>query len=191
MREFFRLAGTLTIICMFAAGALSYTFSVTQPTIEANRLQKKLAMIEAVLPPFDNKPDQDSIRLTNPKGEAVDFYIAKKDGKPTGVAFQSTAQGYSSRIVIMIGLTPEGKIYGLRILDQSETPGLGNKISKDTFTQQFINKDLSSSRWDVKKLKGDFDQVTAATISSKAFIRGVQEGLSLYQANAGRILKGE
>ena len=93
MREFFRLAGTLTIISMFAAGALSYTFSICNPAIEANRLQRKLAMLEAVLPLHDNKPDQDSIRVPNSKGETVEFYVAKKDGIPTGVAFQSAAQG--------------------------------------------------------------------------------------------------
>lgn len=191
MREFIRLVGTLMIISMFAAGALSYTFNATKPTIEANRLQKRLATLQAVLPPFDNKPDLESVRLKNAKEEPVEFYVAKKDGRPVGVAFQSTAQGYSSKIALMIGVVPEGKIYGLSILDQNETPGLGNKIQGESFTRQFLGKDLSSSRWELKKLRGDFDQITAATISSKAVIRGVQEGLTFYQANVQKILKTE
>ena len=189
MREFLRLAGTLTILSMFAAGALSYTFNVTRPTIEANRLRKRLAAMEAVLPPFDNRPLEDSRRLANKKGEAVEFFVGKKDGKPTGIAFQGSVQGYSSTISIMIGLTPGGKIYGIKILDQNETPGLGNKIRQETFTRQFHDRELTSSRWEVKKFKGDFDQVTAATISSKAVVRGIKEGLAFFQTNADTLLK--
>jgi electron transport complex protein RnfG len=189
MREFIRLVGTLTIISTLAAGALSYTYNITKPTIEANRLQKRLATIQAVLPPFDNKPDQESVRLKNSREEWVEFYVAKKDGQPVGVAFQSAAQGYSSKIAIMIGVVPDGKIHGISILDQNETPGLGNKIQGEGFTRQFQGKNLSSSRWDVKKLNGDFDQVTAATLSSKTVIRGIQEGLAFYQSNVEKILK--
>ena len=189
MREFIRLVGTLMVISMFAAGALSYTYHVTKPTIEANRLQKRLATLQAVLPPFDNQPDQEAVHLQSAKEEPVEFYVAKKGGQPVGVAFQITTQGYSSKIALMVGVAPEGKIYGLSILDQNETPGLGNKIQGESFTRQFQGKALSSSRWEVKKRQGDFDQITAATISSKAVIRGVQEGLTLYQANVQKILK--
>jgi electron transport complex protein RnfG len=189
MREFFRLVGTLTLISMISAGALSYTFRLTQPVIEANRLQKKLAAIASVLPPFDNQPDQDSIIIPNSKGERVEFYLAQKDGKPVGVAFQSMIQGYSSKIAIMMGVTPDGKIYGIDILNQNETPGLGNKVANESFTRQFDGKGLSSVRWDVKKYNGDFDQVTAATVSSRTVIRGIKEGLAFYQSHKEEISK--
>ena len=86
-------------------------------------------------------------------------------------------------------VTPDGKVYGVDILNQKETPGLGAKVAQKTFTQQFQGKGLEKSRWDVKKMKGDFDQVTAATISSRSVIEGVKEGLSLYQKHADQILK--
>ncbi len=191
MREFFQLAGILTLISALAGWALSYTYTLTKPTIEANRLQKKIEMIAHVLPPFDNRPEQDLIQITNAKGEPEDFYVGRREGKLTGVAFRSTAKGYGGNISMMIGVTPEGKIYGMKILEQNETPGLGNKISQEKYTSQYLNKELESSRWDVKKMGGDFDQITAATVSSRAVARGVKEGLTLFQTHAGKILKND
>lgn len=191
MREFFQLAGILTLISVLAGWALSYTYTITKPIIEANRQQKKIEMIAQVLPPFDNRPEKDFIQLKNERGESIEFYVGKQSGKPTGVAFRSSAKGYGGNISMMIGVTPEGKVYGMKILEQNETPGLGNKITQENYTKQYLHKNLATSRWEVKKMGGDFDQITAATVSSRAVTRGVKEGLSLYQANADKILKND
>jgi len=189
MREFIQLAGILTLISVLSAWGLSYTYTVTKPVIEANRYQKRVEAIAAVLPPFDNEPAKEKKTITNSKKETVEFYVGKKNGQVTGVAFRTLAKGYGGQIAMMIGVTPQGKIYGIDILNQTETPGLGAKITQKSFTQQFRGKDLETSRWEVKKMKGDFDQVTAATISSRSMIEGVKEGLSLYKKHVDQILK--
>ena len=189
MREFFRLAGILTLVSVLSAWALSYTYTITKPIIEVKRYQKKVAAIAQVLPPFNNQPEKEKVKIPNGQGEPVEFYVGKKDGIPTGVAFRSTSVGYGGKISLMIGVTPDGKVYGLQVLDQNETPGLGSKATQEKYTKQFLGKDLGSSRWEVKKAGGDFDQVTAATVSSRAITRGIREGLTLYQAHAQKILK--
>jgi electron transport complex protein RnfG len=190
MREFLQLAGILTLVSVLSGWALSYTYTITKPIIEVKRYEKKVAAIAEVLPPFNNQPDKEAVKIPGKQGEAVEFYVGKKDGTPTGVAFRSTPVGYGGKISLMIGVTPEGKVYGLRVLEQNETPGLGNKATKDAYLRQFLSKDLTSSRWEVKKRGGDFDQVTAATISSRAITKGIREGLTLYQAHAEKVLKG-
>lgn len=189
MHEFLKLTGILTLIAALFAGAVSYTYTLTKPVIEANRYKKRVEAIAAVLPPFNNQPEKEKKVVPTSKGEKVEFYVGKKDGKVTGVAFQNSIKGYSGDISMMIGVTPDGKVYGVDILNQKETPGLGAKVAQKTFTQQFQGKSLEESRWDVKKMKGDFDQVTAATISSRSVIEGVKERLSLYQKHADQILK--
>jgi electron transport complex protein RnfG len=189
MRDFFRLAGVLTLISVLSGGALSYTYTITQPIIEANRQQKKIEMLSKVLPSFDNQPGKEVTILKNEKGEPVEFYLGKKDGKPTGVAFRSIAKGYGGDISMMIGVTPDGKVYGIEVISQNETPGLGNKIAHERFTNQFLNKTLSGSRWEVKKRGGDFDQITAATVSSRAVVKGIKEGLSFYHTQAEKIVE--
>lgn len=190
MREFFRLTGLLTLISVLAGGALSYTYTLTKPTIEANRQKKKIEMLSRVLPPFNNHPEKDVTLLDNEKGEPTEFYVGKKDGKPTGVAFKSMAKGYGGDISIMIGVTPEGRVYGIEILSQEETPGLGDKIAQEKYLRQFLNKTLPEYRWEAKKMGGDFDHITAATVSSRAVMKGIQKGLSFYHTQAENILRG-
>lgn len=189
MREFFQLAGIVTLVSVLSAWALSYTYTITKPIIDRNRYQKMIRTITLVLPPFDNRPDKDVVRIPNGKGETIEFFVARKDGKPAGVAFKSLVNGYGGKISLIIGVTPEGKIYGIHVLDQNETPGLGNKIASEDFTKQFLGKDLVSSRWEVKNMGGDFDQITAATVSSRAMTKGIKEGLTLFQSHAEKILK--
>ncbi|NWF54698.1 MAG: RnfABCDGE type electron transport complex subunit G [Syntrophaceae bacterium] len=189
MREFIQLAGILTLVSVLSGWALSYTYTITKPIIEVKRHEKKVAAIAEVLPAFNNQPEKERVEIPDSQGNPVEFFVGKKDGTPTGVAFRSATVGYGGKISLMIGLTPEGKVYGLRVLDQNETPGLGNKIAQESYTKQFLGKELASSRWEVKKAGGDFDQITAATVSSRAITKGIREGLALYQANAEKILK--
>jgi len=126
-----------------------------------------------------------------PAADAPRWYeVVDADGQRTGAVFVRKAAGLWGTIEAAVGMDAAlARFTGLAVIDQNETPGLGNKIQGESFTRQFQGKALSSSRWEVKKRQGDFDQITAATISSKAVIRGVQEGLTLYQANVQKILK--
>lgn len=189
MREFLRLAGILTLVSIISAWALSSTYNITKPIIDLKRYQKKIEALSQVLPPFDNQPDKEMVKLTTEKGEVIEFYVGRKNGEPTGVAFKKNTVGYGGNIALMIGVTPQGKIYGIQVMEQNETPGLGAKISHPNFLKQFTNKDLASTRWEVKKMGGDFDQISAATVSSRAITKGIKEGLNFFQSNKEKILK--
>jgi electron transport complex protein RnfG len=52
------------------------------------------------------------------------------DGSLAGYAFESSLRGYSSDIKCIAGVNPQGKISGLKILSQSETPGLGTRVAE-------------------------------------------------------------
>ena len=188
MRDFFRLVGIVTLVSVISAWALAYTYTITKPIIDRKRNEKTVQTIARVLPPFDNRPEEEAVKISTAEGETVEFYVARRKGKPTGVAFRSSAPGYGGNISLIVGVNPEGKVYGVHVLSQNETPGLGNKIASEEFTRQFKGKGLSN-RWEVKKGGGDFDQITGATVSSKAMIRAIQEGLVLYQKNAEKILQ--
>jgi electron transport complex protein RnfG len=59
-----------------------------------------------------------------------------------------------------------------------ETPGLGIKVREDWFRDQFRGK--KSEELLLKKDGGELDAVTAATISSRAVVNGVREGIERY-----------
>jgi len=83
----------------------------------------------------------------------------------------------------MIGLDCDlKKITGMRVLEQVETPGLGTKVTEESFTNQFIGLVTEPI---IKCIKGakatntnEVEAITGATISSKAVLRIINDGLS-------------
>ena len=85
----------------------------------------------------------------------------------------------SGNIRLLIGMTPQGEILGVRVLEHKETPGLGDKIETRisdwilSFTNQQITQD-NLSEWAVKKDGGQFDQFAGATITPRAVVNQVK-----------------
>ncbi|HOD71346.1 MAG: Electron transport complex protein RnfG [Deltaproteobacteria bacterium ADurb.BinA179] len=186
MKEVIRLTVVLTVVCVLAGLSLSY---VSDATEEARAYQDRLELLSSlnmVLPEHDNEPDSDAVIIDD-----VTYYISKKDGKINGIAFATSSdKGYSGAIRVMMGITPEGEIITIKILEQKETPGLGTKITEDWFIDQYKGKSLNNARWAVKKDGGDFEQISGATISPRAVTVAVRTGLEAYEKNKQEILGG-
>jgi len=191
MKETARLVVSLTVICVVAGLLLAWVNDLTAGPIASAAREEKLAAIRAVLPPFDNEPDTDTVTVTQNKQEWV-FYLARKGGAFAGAAFETrSSEGYGGTIRLMVGVTADGKVKAIQILEHKETPGLGAKISTAEFRGQFANKDIKKTKWAVKKDGGDIDAITAATISSRAVTQAVKEGLDVYVKHEKEVGGGE
>jgi electron transport complex protein RnfG len=193
MKELFRLTVVLTIICSLAATALALVYTITKDPIAYQQRLKKLRAIKAVQPDYDNEPDQDFIDLKTDESAEGDggltrFYITKKGDTLTGVVFMTSAVGYGGLIDLMVGVNPEGTITGVQVLRHTETPGLGAKITEDTFIQQFPERSLQNTNWTLKKEGGDIDQISGATISPQAVVKALNQGLTFFSDNQDKIL---
>lgn len=193
MKELFKLTVVLTIICSLAATALALVYTITKDPIAYQQRLKKLRAIKAVQPDYDNEPDQDFIDLKTDESAEGDggltrFYITKKGQTPTGVVFMASAVGYGGLIDLMVGVNPEGTITGVQVLRHTETPGLGAKITEDTFIQQFTERNLQNTNWALKKEGGDIDQISGATISPQAVVKALNQGLTFFSDNQDKIL---
>ena len=91
----------------------------------------------------------------------------------------------------MLGVLPDGAINGVEIVKHSETPGLGAKIVNPEFRLQFKGKSIENTRFMLKKDGGDIDQVTGATISPRAIVKAIKEGLAFFDVHSAEILKRE
>jgi electron transport complex protein RnfG len=185
MRNILRLVVVLTTICVAAAISLALVYDATKEPIAQSLREEKLQAIRAVLPDYDNQPDQQvqSIILGKDKRgreQKVEFYIATRQGKWVGTAFASPAKGFGGKMLVMLGVTPDKKLNRIKILSHRETPGLGAKVERTKFVDQFGGKSLAEGELKVKKDGGEIDAVTGATISSRAVCRAVSEGLKLY-----------
>ncbi|BBO85365.1 hypothetical protein DSCO28_59310 [Desulfosarcina ovata subsp. sediminis] len=154
------------------------------PVIEQNKMNETLQKVpELVLgseaaqkmaaenQALDITPKQ--IAVKKPGSEKFySVYQASYQGTPKGWVIKTKGQGYADNIELLIGLTADLKsITGLFVLDQKETPGLGNKIITDAWRGQFINAPASAPLVVVKTgatKPGEIDAVTGATISSKS-----------------------
>ena len=105
-----------------------------------------------------------------------------KDKTTAGWVAKTSGQGYADRIELLIGMDADGKnVTGLFILDQKETPGLGNKIVEDDWRAQFKDKATTTPFNVVKISKGavnEIDAISGATISSKSVTRLVNQAVS-------------
>lgn len=130
----------------------------------------------------------DSIKK-NIGGKDYTFVVHKtadKSGKFIGSAIESTVGGFGGDLKVLVGFDGEGKILGYTILQTAETPGLGAKADKwfqkdgkgnIIGRQMDIDKPLS-----VKKDGGDVDAITASTITTKAFLKAVNQAYAVYES---------
>ncbi len=127
----------------------------------------------------------------------IPVYFATQKGKlVTAIFEQTTLQGYGGAIKLLIGINAgkPASIAGVRVIQHSETPGLGDRmeIGKSNWVLSFNGKSIGHPPipgWYVKKDGGDFDQFTGATITPRAIVNSVRSTLLYAQDNLQNIFK--
>lgn len=188
-------AGLLGGFAMAAATLLVWGNLATRDAIEQRRLEDLLASLSQVIPAeiHDNDLLANALDLEDGAGRTIRVYRALRGLDVTGVAFRVRGAGYAGAIELILGVDARGEILGARVLSHSETPGLGDKIeaSRDDWILGFNGLSLENpapDRWAVKKDGGDFDQFTGATITPRAVVKAVKDGLELFGANRDALL---
>ncbi len=184
--SFFNMVSTLFVVTFLSSAALGYVYELTKGPRAAADLAKKNEAIKEVLPEYDNNPLDEKYEITTKDGYKLTCYPAKKDGKLVGTAIETfTNKGFNGIIRLMVGFLPDGTIYDISVIEEKETPGLGNKMEKDKsdFSKQFKGKNPKFFKLKVKKDGGDVDAITAATISSRAFCDAVDRAYKAYMAS--------
>ncbi|WP_308559129.1 RnfABCDGE type electron transport complex subunit G [uncultured Porphyromonas sp.] len=187
---------SLGIICLIIAGILALVNVATKDTIAQAETKAKVEAIKEIVPAFDNNPyeEQDTVALESEPRPLI-VYPAMQGGQPVGYAIETyTDAGFAGHIDIMVGFDMQSQIVGFKVLKHEETPGLGAKI-QEWFTSPAPNADLirdvrgldmsQASPLKVSKDGGKVDAITAATISSRAFIDALERAYRVYQSVIG------
>ncbi len=101
----------------------------------------------------------------------------------SGYVVKAAAKGYGGNVTIALGISGDGKIMGIQILDASnETPGLGQNSTKEEWNQQYVGATADKTLNVVKDGSGSADNgtinaISGATITSKAVTRAVNASL--------------
>lgn len=174
---------------------LAIAYGLTKAPIEQSALDDLRHSLEQVIPAgiHDNNPAADTLLLPL-EGKQLLVYRARQGNHVTGVAFETSRRGYSGDIRVLLGIDENGKLLGVRVLQHTETPGLGDKIevSRNDWITRFSGKSLGDppeAQWAVKKDGGPFDQFAGATITPRAVVNAIRDGLRLFAANRNTLLK--
>ncbi len=184
--NFFNMVSTLLVISVVSAVALGSVYNLTKGPIELARQKKQEEAIKMVLPEFDSIAIQKV--LSAHEADSLQFNVAFKASEMVGVAVNTfTNKGFGGTIKLMVGFLPDGTINKISVLDHKETPGLGDKMqeSKSDFPKQFASKNPENFTLKVKKDGGPVDAITAATISSRAYLDAVQRAFDTFKQNNG------
>ncbi len=163
---------------------LSIVFSVSlaavhlnlNPVIEENKtketMEKIPGLVKAEAGAIDISPRIISIDKNGISKSYTVYDASDKTGNTVGHVVKASGQGYADKIELLLALDADAdSITGLFILDQKETPGLGNKIIEDEWRNQYIGKSCDIP---LEVIKGssvndnEIDSVSGATISSRA-----------------------
>lgn len=179
--------GTITV----GAGAiLGLMYQVTKEPIERQAREAQITAIREVAPPFDNNPEAMADTVTI-DGRPCVVYPAMMQGQPAGAAVKaSTMAGFGGEIVIMAGFEADGTIRDYRVLSQAETPGLGTKMETwfrdPAGARSVLGRNPGACDMTVSKDGGEIDAITAATISSRAFLGVMRDAYNAYMESSGQ-----
>jgi len=183
---------SLTVVSLAAGAILAEVNSVTAGPISVSKTAQLEAAIKEVTPPFNNKPSAEAYMAVTSEGDSLKIYPAKKDNKLVGVAVESnTMKGFGGEVDVLVGFDDKGTLLNYYVLKHAETPGLGAKMQDWFHTKKnhqcVIGIDMSkvqNHELKVKKDGGDVDAITAATISSRAFLNAINRAYSAYMSTS-------
>lgn len=179
---------SLGVITIVAASLLAWAHSVTAEPIAQAEKQTRVDAIKNVLPAFDNDPLAKSTEIYQlGEGNApFTVYPAYEGDKFVGAAVEGyTKSGFSGEIKVMYGFDAEGVVSGFQVLSHAETPGLGAKMNEwfrmEEGNRSVIGKNPAIVNMTVAKDGGAIDAITAATISSRAFLSALRDCFQAFE----------
>lgn len=186
----------LGAVTLAAAAALSFAHMGTREHIVAAEARDMQMTLAQVLPAgfADNDLLQDVREITSADGAVRRVHLARQGQHIAGAVFGSSARGYAGEIRLLMAVARNGKVLGVRVLKHTETPGLGDKIefSRNPWITSFNGRSLDDplpEKWGVRKDGGVFDSFAGATITPRAVVRGVREGLEFFHSHRDAILE--
>ena len=183
-------------VAVVIGAVLAWVNNITEQPIAEKAQQTLAAGIKEVMNSTDIKvEDPDTVKMEIQGKESI-FTIHNvyaTDGAYLGSAVESTTMGFGGDLKVLVGFNAEGTILGYTILQASETPGLGAKADKwfqKDGKGSIIGKSVAKGDLKVSKDGGDVDAITASTITSRAFLKAVNQAYSAYQDNHAANAKG-
>lgn len=190
-----RAQAVLVAIALVAGLAIAAVHEWTRPMVEARRGDVLGDAALAVMPGAVDyriyaRRGDGSLAVQRTTEGAELFLGLDANGKAVGVAIAGSGMGYQDTIRLVVGIDPvAGRLLGMRVVSQQETPGLGTLIVEDAnfvdgFSQVVLRFDGDGAllplrvRAEARHERGEIDAISGATVSVRAVARIVNERLA-------------
>jgi electron transport complex protein RnfG len=180
MKNMLKLGITLALFAAAACVMLAFVYSGTKIVIDGKEQEELEASLKELFPGADDFPKETRIKSPDSSVTIESQYRVLQGAEITGAALQVSRGGYGGPIKALVGVSAEGTITGVKILDHKETPGLGakaaspayfvNRAAGITFYGQFAGKAVD----DPFEVRDDVQAITASTITSRAVTAAVK-----------------
>lgn len=181
MKNMLKLGLILVLYATAACVGLAFVYTGTSEVIAQRQKADLEAALSDLFPGADSFEDATgSLPSADPAVSFKNEYVAKTAGAVSGVAVRASAASYGGALTVLVGIGADGKISGVKVLENKDTPGLGanasnpayfvDRTAKTTFVGQFAGKDAGSPF----EVKADVQAITASTITSKAVASAVR-----------------
>jgi electron transport complex protein RnfG len=180
MKNMIKLGITLALFAAAACVMLAFVYSGTSNII-ARRQQADLeAALKELFPDADGFSEITGIISPDLSVTIESQYEARRNGEIAGAALRVSRGSYGGPIRVLVGVSAGNTITGVKILEHSDTPGLGanaaspkyyvDRAAGTTFYGQFAGKSVD----DPFEVRGDVQAITASTITSQAVTAAVK-----------------
>ena len=158
---------TVATICIAVALILSVVNIFAEPLIEKNRQE---ATRKALLEVYPEGKEFTSLELTDHSfsGSITEAYSSDNGG----YVFKCSVKGYKKGLVIMVGISPDGRVTGTKCIESKETNGAEKKLS-DTYVGRDVDGML------------DVEVIGGSTKTSKAYHQAVKDSLEAFSSLRG------
>jgi len=175
----------LVVIGVLSGVILAGVYSVADPMIKANKERELKEAIFVVLP---GAKDFKVLEKTVGQEKLIVYKGIDENGAPVGIAFKADGGGFQGNIGLMVGLeTSYLKLRAIEVLEQLETPGLGDRIREEAFKDQFKGLEVKPRVEYIKYRKPEkpnqIQAITGATISSEAVVKNINNAIAKVVAN--------
>jgi len=186
MNESLRMVVVLSLIAIISGGSLAFVDSFTKPKIEQNRVKALKEGLKRLIP---GAGDFEKTEVTQEKKKFV-VYKGIKDKVLVGWGFLLSGTGFQDKISILAATDPQiTRLIGIEVLEQKETPGLGDNIKKEKFRNQFKGLSIEKKIGYVKNRKplpgsNQIQAISAATISTKKLLLIINKNIKILKKNS-------
>lgn len=180
----------LCVICLVTTGLVALTFNLTQTArdlqaeISANA-NRRLVVPEAL--------EFVAIELdaTDKETGLLEAYRAVDDQDNTiAWVFVASTRGYGGQVPVMLAISPDQEISGIKVLKNEETPGLGKKVADAFFITQYLNQAVDKGFVLTSPADGQVvvDSVAGATVSSRAVNTAIGIAVDYFRQNIAEVI---